>query len=164
MHYESYTIDQQTYLLAADATGLLFVGSPNAGLSELRDFYPHENFVHDGQFTQDAAVQLAAYLRGQRQAFEVPLSFLTGTALQQAVWRALMRVPYGQTISYTQLAAQVEAPKAVRAVATAVAKNPFLIVVPCHRVVRKNGAIGQYRAGVALKQTLLELEATYANK
>lgn len=88
----------------------------------------------------------------------VPLD-LVGTPFQLKVWQALLTIPPGQTRSYQQIAQQINQPKAVRAVGTAIGKNPISWVVPCHRVVRSNGDIGQYYWGPALKQQLLQDEA-----
>ncbi|HEX5790879.1 MAG TPA: methylated-DNA--[protein]-cysteine S-methyltransferase [Luteolibacter sp.] len=81
-----------------------------------------------------------------------------GTPFQLEVWRALLRVPRGQTISYAQLAARIGRPSAVRAVASAVARNPIAVLIPCHRVVRSDGTPGEYRWGAPRKQALLEWE------
>lgn len=83
---------------------------------------------------------------------------LQGTALQRAVWQALTHIPFGSTISYSALARWVGRPTAVRAVASAVAANPLPVLLPCHRVIRHNGALGHYIAGTAVKRQLLEYE------
>ena len=89
---------------------------------------------------------------------DLPLD-IGGTAFQQKVWRTLRRVPRGRTVSYADLARRVGKPAATRAVASACARNPLAIVVPCHRVVRSDGGLGGYRWGVARKQAILEMEA-----
>ena len=83
---------------------------------------------------------------------------ISGTAFQESVWEALEQIPYGQTRNYTQIAEEINKPKAVRAVGSAIGKNPVLMVIPCHRVVTKTGKIGQYRGGVVMKESLLSLE------
>ncbi len=101
--------------------------------------------------------EVKQYLDGERTGFTVPLH-LTGTAFQKAVWRELFRIPYGRVCSYSQLALQMKRPEAVRAVAAAIGKNPVLIVIPCHRVIGKNGKLTGYRGGLETKKKLLLLE------
>lgn len=84
--------------------------------------------------------------------------FLEGSPLQMAVWRALQHIPKGETMTYTELAAIAGYPRAVRAVATAVGQNPVSYLVPCHRVVRKDGSLGGYRWGLEVKKMLLKDE------
>ncbi len=106
---------------------------------------------------RDAARQIREYLSEQRRNFHVPVRF-GGNRLQTAVWRALERIPYGETVSYSELARMVGC-KSVRAVGTAVGQNPLPILIPCHRVIRKSGAIGEYGlGGPSVKRFLLALE------
>jgi len=102
--------------------------------------------------------QLSEYLAGQRKSFDLPVQLDTGTPLQTAVWQALTTLPYGQTCSYGELAARVGRPRAARAVAAAVARNPISIVVPCHRVIGADGGLTGYAGGLARKQALLTVE------
>ena len=101
--------------------------------------------------------QLTDYFAGQRHTFDVPLS-MQGTAFQLEVWQALMDIPYGKTISYAELAEAIGRPKAVRAVGAAVGRNPISIVLPCHRVLGKDGKLTGFAGGLAHKATLLTLE------
>ncbi len=105
-----------------------------------------------------AETELKEYLAGERQAFTLPLAAI-GTEFQRKVWQALCEIPYGEAISYQELANRVGNPKAVRAVGTANGKNPLSIVVPCHRVVGKNGKLSGYAGGVERKLKLLNLES-----
>jgi len=102
--------------------------------------------------------QLDAYFFGKLKKFDIKLK-LQGTEFQKSVWRALQRIPYGQTRSYSDVARMIGKPKAVRAVANAVGKNRVAIIVPCHRVVRSDGSIGDYAWGKVLKKRLLDLES-----
>jgi AraC family transcriptional regulator of adaptative response/methylated-DNA-[protein]-cysteine methyltransferase len=102
-------------------------------------------------------VELASYFAGTLQRFSVPLVY-PGTAFQRRVWEQLLTIPYGETRSYEQLAAAVGQPKAVRAVGRANGLNRIAILIPCHRVVNKNGALGGYGGGLRRKQYLLDLE------
>ncbi len=107
---------------------------------------------------EHAVAQLQAYFQGQRQQFDLPLALLEGTAFQRDVWEQLQRIPYGQTVSYGQLASAVGRPAAVRAVGGAVGRNPLGIVLPCHRVVGANGQMTGYTGGLDRKVALLRLE------
>lgn len=107
-----------------------------------------------------AQAQLQAYFRGETVVFDLPLQ-PHGTPFQQAVWRALQGVPAGQTISYAELAQRLGLPAThARAVGAAVGRNPLLIVVPCHRIVGRDGTLTGYAAGLPRKQALLDLECS----
>jgi methylated-DNA-[protein]-cysteine S-methyltransferase len=108
---------------------------------------------------QDTVAQLQAYFQGQLRQFDLPLAILEGTVFQRDVWQQLQRIPYGQMVSYGQLAALVGRPAAVRAVGGAVGRNPLGIVLPCHRVVVANGQMTGYTGGLDRKEALLRLEA-----
>ena len=103
------------------------------------------------------AKHLERYFTGIDEPFDVPIAF-AGTRLQVAVWRALLEIPRGRTLSYAALARRVDAPAAVRAVGAAVGRNPVSIFLPCHRVVGSNGALTGYAGGLPRKMHLLRLE------
>lgn len=107
----------------------------------------------------DAVRQLDEYFGGTRTAFDLPLDFRLATGFRREVISRLADIEYGRTASYADVAASVGSPRAVRAVGTACAKNPLPVVLPCHRVVRTDGGLGQYAGGVEAKQILLRLEA-----
>src|SRR5579859_1520654 len=107
--------------------------------------------------------QLQAYFAGELQSFDVPLEF-AGTDFQKRVWSALRAIPYGQTRSYSQIASQIGAPRAVRAVGAANGRNPIPIIVPCHRVIGASGSLVGFGGGLAWKRLLLDLEATYVER
>jgi methylated-DNA-[protein]-cysteine S-methyltransferase len=107
---------------------------------------------------QNAADQLAEYFAGQRLSFELPLDLSTGTPFQQRVWQALLTIPRGQTCSYKDLGLRIDKPAAIRAVGGAVGRNPFSIILPCHRVIGAHGALTGYAGGLARKTALLQLE------
>ena len=108
-------------------------------------------------FSDQAALELQEYFDGKRTHFTFPLR-LDGTDFQKAVWQELLRIPYGQTRTYSQIAAAIGRPKASRAVGIACSKNPIWIAVPCHRVIGKNNTLTGYAGGLDLKQKLLDLE------
>lgn len=101
--------------------------------------------------------QFAEYCAGKRQEFDLRLD-MHGTEFQRQVWRALQRVPYGKTASYLDIANAIKNPKAVRAVGAANGKNPVWVIVPCHRVIGKDGSLIGYGGGLPLKKRLLALE------
>lgn len=101
--------------------------------------------------------QLDEYFSGRLQRFTVPLAF-AGTPFQRQVWTELCRIPYGETISYLELAIRINNPKAVRAVGLANGANPIAIVVPCHRVIGSNGSLTGFGGGLPVKKALLSLE------
>ena len=113
--------------------------------------------VRENEITRKAARQLQEYFFHGRTSFSIPLD-LHGTPFRTRVWEALRSIPYGETVSYSRIAAEIGNPKAVRAVGQAIGKNPCLIVVPCHRVVGKDGSLTGFSAGMDLKKRLLALE------
>ena len=106
---------------------------------------------------QETQTQLTAYFQGQRNHFDLPLEFY-GTAFQKQVWAELLKIPYGETRSYLDIAMAIDNPKAVRAVGAANGKNPISIIAPCHRVIGKNGKLVGFGGGLDNKAILLDLE------
>jgi methylated-DNA-[protein]-cysteine S-methyltransferase len=104
-----------------------------------------------------AAGQLKEYFDGKRKVFDLPLA-PRGTSFQKKVWKALQGIPYGQTRCYGEIAAKVGNPKASRAVGMANNRNPIAIIIPCHRVIGKDGSLTGYASGLKNKQALLDLE------
>ncbi len=107
---------------------------------------------------QSATTQLRAYFSGQFRPFDLPLDLSAGTAFQQSVWQALLRIPLGQTLSYGAMAQHINKPSASRAVGAAVGRNPISIVVPCHRILGAGGQMTGYAGGLWRKEALLTLE------
>ncbi|MDD5749950.1 MAG: methylated-DNA--[protein]-cysteine S-methyltransferase [Patescibacteria group bacterium] len=107
--------------------------------------------------TQKGVVQLKEYFSKLRQNFSLPLA-IEGTDFQKQVYRALLKIPFGSIISYSDLAQMIGRPRAQRAVGSALAKNPLPIVVPCHRVLASGGKLGAYSGGLKIKKGLLALE------
>jgi methylated-DNA-[protein]-cysteine S-methyltransferase len=101
--------------------------------------------------------QLKEYFAGKRKEFDIDLNF-TGTVFQNRVWKALSEIPFGKTVAYKDIAKKIKNPKAVRAVGTANGRNPFCIIVPCHRVIAADGSIGGYGGGISVKRQLLDIE------
>ena len=107
---------------------------------------------------RECFAQLDGYFAGKRREFTLPLHEQTGTAFQRQVWAALRAIPFGQTRSYAQIAAEIGKPRAVRAVGNANGRNPLSIITPCHRVVPTSGRLGGYASGWQRKQKLLGTE------
>lgn len=140
-------------------------------IPKLKKHYGMDNqsftFIDEGSLSEsepaqalliNAIAQLTEYFNGDRQAFDLPLDTSLGTEFQQRVWQALQNIGYGETISYATLAQNVDNPKGFRAVANANSKNPFSIIVPCHRVIASDGKLGGYTGGLDKKIHLLALE------
>ncbi|MDT0294783.1 methylated-DNA--[protein]-cysteine S-methyltransferase [Mesonia ostreae] len=106
----------------------------------------------------EVAQQLESYFKGELKEFNFPIQ-LEGTPFQQRVWKVLLNIPYGKTMSYLELSKQLGDPKAIRAVASANGKNPVWIVVPCHRVIGSDGSLTGYVGGLWRKKWLLEHES-----
>src|SRR5580765_5370881 len=147
-------------LVATTARGVCavrFGESEAALLRELKSDFDAAEIHRDDLGLEALALQVEQLLSGSSAPLNIPLD-LRGTAFQQMVWKELRRIPAGQTRSYAEVAKTIGRPKAVRAVANACASNPVALVVPCHRVVQKNGSLAGYRWGVKRKATLLEKE------
>lgn len=102
--------------------------------------------------------QLGEYFSGKRTQFDMPLDLQGGTTFQQSVWQALLRIPSGATTSYGEISARLGKPAAVRAVGAAVGRNPVSVIVPCHRVLGRDGSLTGYAGGLDRKTALLKLE------
>lgn len=142
-------------IVAATARGL--AGVWFAGQRHLPD---HAGWPHapEHPVLVQATHQLADYFAGRRTTFDVPLDLQGGTPFQQSVWRALLAIPRGRTVSYGHLSRDVGRPAAVRAVGAAVGRNPLSVVVPCHRVLGSDGSLTGYAGGLERKTALLTLE------
>ncbi len=118
---------------------------------------PLDDWAEDDAFFKIVSFQLDAYFKGALTRFDVPME-LKGTDFQKTVWKELAKVPYGITISYGELAERIGNPNACRAVGMANGKNPIPIIIPCHRVIGKNGTLTGFGGGLDVKQALLTLE------
>ena len=114
----------------------------------------------DNEVLIDARRQLSEYFNAQRKTFDMPL-LMTDTDFQKRVWQALIRVPFGATASYLDLAERIKNKKAVRAVASANGANAISIFIPCHRIIGSNGQLTGYAGGLPAKEALLKLERNY---
>ena len=148
-------------LVAASERGvcaILMGEDPDALARDLQDRFPRANLIGgDAKFEQLVA-KVVGFVEAPNLGLDLPLD-VRGTAFQQRVWQALRNIPAGTTASYADVAGQIGAPKAVRAVAQACAANALAVAIPCHRVVRSDGGLSGYRWGVERKRALLEREA-----
>ncbi|WP_458758166.1 methylated-DNA--[protein]-cysteine S-methyltransferase [Afipia sp. TerB] len=140
-------------LVAGDATQLRLIAFQQGS----RIHHPQQTWRHDPAPFAEVFRQLDDYFAGRRTRFSLPLQ-LGGTPFQNAVWTSLQRIPYGTTITYRDLAAQVGKPAAIRAAGAANGANPLPIVVPCHRVIGSNGSLTGFGGGIEAKRFLLALE------
>jgi methylated-DNA-[protein]-cysteine S-methyltransferase len=142
-------------MLVSDESAL--IGLYFVGCDHLPDASHRWKLNAEHPVLQLAAKQLEEYFSRKRKVFSLPLR-LAGTGFQQRVWREIALVPYGKTITYTELAKRIGASHAIRAVGTTTSRNPVSIIVPCHRVVGKNGSLCGFAGGLERKRYLLELE------
>jgi len=143
-----------TLLLAGDSQALRMVSFESSKHAEP----PQADWKQDKAPFAEVIRQLRAYFRGERKEFDLPLA-PEGTEFQLRVWNRLRTIPYGETISYAQLAERIGNPKAVRAVGLANGSNPIPIIVPCHRVIGSDGSLTGFGGGLPTKKMLLELES-----
>lgn len=113
--------------------------------------------IKETALLREAAAQLELYLKGKLTRFDLPLS-PEGTDFMKAVWEMMQGIPYGETMSYKEVAFRINAPKACRVVGLAANRNPIPLFIPCHRLIGSNGALTGYRGGLDLKKKLLDME------
>lgn len=136
--------------------GLLYLTASDKGLTGV--YWRKQRVpVGESKILKRAVREIGEYFEGRRQKFSVPLAF-DGTEFQVKVWSQLRKIPFGKTISYSDLAERIGNPKAVRAVGAANGQNPFSILVPCHRVISNSGKLIGYSGGLKAKALLLEIE------
>ena len=126
--------------------------------SRIKHGFNAEFLEIDNEVIQQTKKQLSQYLSGDRKEFSLPIS-LVGTEFQKSVWQSLMKIPYGTTSSYLQLAKNINNEKAVRAVASANGANAINLIVPCHRIIGSDGQLVGYGGGLSIKKRLLNLES-----
>lgn len=141
------------YLAAKD--GVLIAVRTNPMMTEC-----HKGEACDERILDETEKQLEEYFRGKRRTFDLPLC-MEGTPFQRDVWQATLAVPYGKTATYGDIARIVASERAARAVGMAENKNPFHIIIPCHRIVGKSGHLTGYAGGTDIKKMLLQLEGAY---
>lgn len=150
-------------LVASSEVGVCRITIPNEREEDffawIGQVFGHEQAVVSDEHNRPVVEQLQEYLDGRRREFELPLD-LRGTSFQRRVWGELLRIPYGGLCSYQDVAAAIGSPRACRAVGGAVGKNPLPIIVPCHRVIGKDGSLTGFGSGLDTKRFLLRLEGS----
>ncbi|MBX9256703.1 methylated-DNA--[protein]-cysteine S-methyltransferase [Desmonostoc muscorum CCALA 125] len=137
----------------------IFLGDePDTLTRNLHDRFPQANLIGGDTELEQLVSKVVGFVEAPGLELDLPLD-VRGTAFQQRVWQALQKIPHGSTASYTDIAKYIGLPKSVRAVAQACGANPLAVLIPCHRVVRNDGALSGYRWGVERKRILLEREA-----
>ena len=144
-------------LLAGDEEALSLIGFPKGSMR--RD--PEPDWIYNEKPFAEARRQLVEYFEGERKSFDLPLR-VSGTEFQVRVLEELQRIPYGETLSYSDIAERIGNPKAVRAVGAANGRNPIPIVIPCHRVIGSSGDLTGFGGGLDTKEALLRLEAEHS--
>jgi methylated-DNA-[protein]-cysteine S-methyltransferase len=137
--------------------GLIEIGGTSDGITSLFFVEERRPGVATNEMCEKAVTQISEYFAGTRQEFDLPIA-LEGTEFQQQVWQELQNIPFGQTVSYGDLARSIGKPSAVRAVGAANGDNPVSIIVPCHRVIGSDGGLTGYGGGLERKQWLLKHE------
>ena len=153
LHYANVSTPIGRLLLVADSEALREICFQSGEETDP----PDRHWIQGGDILSEAESQLAAYFGGRR-SFDLLLA-PQGTEFQRRVWQELRRIPYGETISYGELARRIGRPDAIRAVGAANGKNPIPIVIPCHRVIGSDGSLTGFGGGLSIKRRLLDLEA-----
>lgn len=158
-------INQTQFAIMNTPIGSLLIAENPSGVSAIifdaDSFSIPDSWIQVEQLSSEVIKQVQQYFNGERYEFDLPLA-PEGTSFQLEVWRALEKIPYGETISYLDLAKRIGKPAAVRAVGAANGANPLPIVIPCHRVIGHNGKLTGYGGGLDKKQYLLSMESLYS--
>ena len=161
IHYAPVDSPLGRFFLAQHENGLcclsLGVGAKDKFFSYIKKVFPTAELKTSKPILKETIQQLSEYFSGVRTDFDMKL-FLSGTEFQKQVWKGLMEIPYGKTISYGALATSLNSPGGMRAVGAANGQNPIPIIIPCHRVIASDGSLGGYTGGLGIKRKLLDLE------
>jgi AraC family transcriptional regulator of adaptative response/methylated-DNA-[protein]-cysteine methyltransferase len=154
-----------TLLVASSKKGIaaILLGGEPDNVRELQDRFPKARLIGADRDYEALVARVVGFIEAPGQGFDLPLD-IRGTAFQHRVWRALQDIPAGRTVSYAEIAGRIGSPKAVRAVAGACAANNIAVVIPCHRVVRRDGSLSGYAWGVERKRVLLDREAALGER
>lgn len=158
VYLSSFFVREEKMWIASTKKGVCYLG--NDTLQEIYRYFDSKTVatgIEADDFNTPYILDLKAFYNGHVHELNWPLD-LKGTSFQKEVWYALKTIPYGQTVSYSDVATQINRPTATRAVGSAIGRNPVLIVIPCHRVIGKNGKLTGFRSGLKMKEELLKLE------
>lgn len=164
IRYITATCSLDWILVAISSRGICAVAladQPETLITQLLTWFPQATLQTDDVHLQNILHTVIGHITTPDKQTNLPLDIFYGTPFQQRVWQALQTIPPGSTVNYNDIAQQIGAPKANRAVASACAANRVAILIPCHRVIRKNGKVSGYRWGVQRKTKLLEHEHSH---
>ena len=159
LYYTSFNSPIGKIHLAATEKGLCEVGISEREkrfVKSLQKTYKIKPVKDDAAF-KELVKLLKRYFNGERIKIDIPFDF-QGTDFEKKVWKALLKIPYGKTKTYGEIAREIGLPNGARAVGNACGKNPIPIIIPCHRVVASNGGLGGYTGGIGIKKKLLKIE------
>jgi methylated-DNA-[protein]-cysteine S-methyltransferase len=151
------TVAESHFGYYSSPIGLVEVGGASEVITSLNFVEERRDKLGPNFMVEKALRQISEYFLGTRREFDLPIAF-QGTDFQQSVWRQLLTIPFGQTLSYQNIAHAIDKPRAVRAVGAANGSNPISIIVPCHRVIGSDGSLTGYGGGLWRKEWLLEHE------
>lgn len=161
IYYTLFDYKGWSMYIAATEKGLCYVGSQNEPLDELEKWvnkkFKHAKLIANHEQLTPYIQELMDYIDGKIKDFTYAFD-LKGTDFQKNVWHQLCTIPYGETVCYSDVAKKIGNPKAVRAVGTAIGANPIAVIIPCHRVLGKDGSLTGYSGGLPIKEKLLQLE------
>jgi len=147
--------------IASSEKGVCKISLTHASADEFRTWikrhFPEHEIVDSRQQNKEAIEQIRLYLARKLRKFDLEIDMI-GTEFQKKVWRETMKIPYGETVTYSMLARRIHRPNSQRAVGNALGANPLPIIVPCHRVIASDGSLGGYTGGIKIKEFLLGLE------
>lgn len=160
VYYSEMQIKNDTLYLVVSDKGLVYIGSLNEPLEAIQKKLPQTfEWIKAKEKVDYYQALLEDYFKQSKRTIRCPINpWKEGTPFQEAVWEELKKIPYGQTRTYEEIAKGIGRPRSTRAVANAIGANPLRIVIPCHRVVRKDGSLGGYNGGVDMKKWLLSIE------
>ncbi|MFQ5890587.1 MAG: methylated-DNA--[protein]-cysteine S-methyltransferase [Gemmatimonadota bacterium] len=165
IRWHSFETPFGTMYVAATSAGLVRVSwqqpGPDAFAKQLERRFPGRPVIRDPNALGEAERELREYFAGQRACFDLPVDLSSLSEFEQRVLEAARRIPPGEVVCYSELARRIGKPKAARAVGNALGHNPVAIVVPCHRIVRRDGSLGGYGGGVEYKKRLLTIEGAH---
>ena len=163
VYWDELRVEHGPILIAWTNHGLCYVGSFVETFEHFhlwqKKYIPGAEVVRN-KGKSEFCNQILQYFNGERSQFTLPLD-LKGTVFQISVWQQLLNIPFGETVAYSYIAEKINNPKAVRAVGRAIGQNPLTIVIPCHRVIGKNGTLTGFRGGLEMKKVLLSLEMSF---
>ena len=160
MYYTNVTILNNVYYLGYDDVGITFVGSPNHDKSEIYQWFKNVEYKKNGDIEKQFELELSNFLLHKSKDFKIKYN-LYSTPFQNSVYNEVLKIEYGKTKTYQEIALSLGDKKKVRAVANAIGKNPLLFIIPCHRVIGSDNSLKGFRAGLKLKEELLILEKQY---